>query len=302
MDLLAPVRSFDRVQRRHRGLAVPVAVVKKFGDDEGGNLAAVIAYYGFFSLFPLLMVFVAVLGFVLQGDPEARRRVIDSALSQFPVVGDQLQTGSLTGSGVALVGGVVAAILGGLGVTLATQAALHRIHGVAREERAGFVSSRLRGLALLAALGTLLIASTLAAGLVSGGLGGPLLAVGGIALSLALNGALFFAAFRLLTARSVPTRALWPGCISAALLWTVLQAVGGAYVGHVVKGAGPAYGTFATVIGLLTWLFLGARVVVYSAELSSVLAGRLWPRALLEERSPPSGEQHVSRPASAGIR
>ena len=261
---------------------MPVAVVKKFGDDEGGNLAAVIAYYAFFSLFPLLMVFVAVLGFVLQHDPGTRRRVLDSALSQFPVVGDQLQTGSLTGSGVALAIGAVGAILGGLGVTLATQAAFNRVHGVARDERAGFVRSRLRGLALLAALGTLLIASTLAAGLVSGGLGGPLLAVAGIVLSLALNGALFFAAFRLLTDDAVPTRTLWPGCISAALLWTALQAVGGAYVGHVVKGAGPAYGTFATVIGLLAWLFLGARVVVYSAELSSVLAGGLWPRALLE--------------------
>ncbi len=267
-----------------------MAVVKKFGEDEGGNLAAVIAYYGFFSLFPLLMVFVSVLGFVLQGDPETRRRVLDSALSQFPVVGDQLQTGSLTGSGVALVIGAIGAILGGLGVTLATQAAFNRVHGVARKERPGFVSSRLRGLALLAALGTLLIASTLAAGLVSGGLGGPTLAVAGIALSLVLNGALFFAAFRLLTDDSVPTRSLWPGCVSATLLWTLLQAVGGAYVGHVVKGAGPAYGTFATVIGLLTWLFLGARVVVYSAELSSVLAGGLWPRALLEGPSPPSGD------------
>ena len=291
VDLHAPVRSLDRLQRRHRGLAVPVAVVKKFGDDEGGNLAAVIAYYGFFSLFPLLMVFVAVLGFVLQGDPDARRRVLDSALSRFPVVGDQLQAGSLTGSGVALAVGAIAAILGGLSVTLATQAAFNRIHGVTREQRAGFVSSRLRGLGLLAALGTLLIASTLAAGLVSGGLGGPLLAVAGIALSLVLNSALFFAAFRLLTDESVPTQTLMPGCISATLLWTMLQAVGGAYVGHVVKGAGPAYGTFATVIGLLTWLFLGARVVVYSAELSSVLAGGLWPRALLDDPAAPGGER-----------
>ena len=131
-------------------------------------------------------------------------------------------------------------------------------------------------------LGTLLIVSTVVAGLVRGSLDGPLLAIAGTAVSLAFNAVLFFAAFRLLTDGAIPTRELRPGIISATILWTLLQAVGGVYITHVVKGAGAAYGTFATVIGLLTWLFLGARVVVYSAELNSVLAGDLWPRALVD--------------------
>src|SRR3954454_14875338 len=282
MDVLAPLKGFDRYQRRHAGLALPVAVVKKFGDDQAGNLSALIAYYGFFSLFPLLLVFVTVLGFVLEGNPDAQEVVLDSALKQIPLVGDQIQAGSLNGSAVALVIGIVGALLSGLGVTLAAQTAFNRVHAIPHRERPDFLFSRLRGLGLLAALGTLQVLSTLASGLVGGGFGGLLLTVAGIAVSLAINALLFFVAFRLLTDASVPTHQLWPGIGAATLLWTVLQAVGGAYISHVVRGAGQTYGTFATVIGLLTWLFLGARIVVLSAELNSVLSRRLWPRSLFD--------------------
>ena len=261
-------------------------MIKKFGDDQGGNLAALIAYYGFFSLFPLLLVFVSVLGFVLDGDAHARQTVLDSALKDFPIIGDQLGSGTLTGNGTALIVGFAGALLGGLGVTLAAQAAFNRIHGVALRDRPGFLPARLRGLGLLAVLGVLQIASTGAAGLVSGGLGGPLLVVAGLAVSLAVNFVLFWAAFRLLTDASVPTRGLRPGILLATTVWTALQAVGGAYLGHVVKSAGATYGTFATVIGLLTWLFLGARVVVIAAELNSVIAGALWPRSLFDPPEP----------------
>jgi membrane protein len=286
MDPLAPLKAFDRVQRRHRGLAIPMAVIKKFGDDQGGNLSALIAYYGFFSIFPLLLVFVAVLGFVLDGNPEAQQKVLDSALSQIPLIGDQLKAGSLTGSGLALAVGVVGAVLSGLGVTLAAQAAFNQVHGVPFRERPSFLKSRLRGLGLLIVLGTLQVISTAAAGLVSGGLGGVALTIAGEAVALVLNGVLFFTAFRLLTDGSIPTRELRPGIVSATILWTVLQAIGGAYIGHVVKGADSTYGTFATVIGLLTWLFLGARVVVYSAEINSVVADRLWPRSMFDPPEP----------------
>ena len=286
MDPLAPLKAFDRYQRRHRTLAVPMAVIKKFADDQGGNLSALIAYYGFFSLFPLLLVFVTGLGFVLDGNPSAQHAVLNSALKDIPIVGDQIKAGSLTGSTTALVVGLVGAVLSGLGVTLAAQTAFQRVHGIPHRERPDFLFSRLRGLGLLAVLGTLQVVSTVASGLVTGGFGGPLLVVAGIAVSVATNLVLFVAAFRLLTDGGVENHQLWPGIISATVLWTGVQAIGGAYIGHVVKGAGTAYGTFATVIGLLTWIFLGARIVVYSAELNSVLSGRLWPRGLFEPLEP----------------
>lgn len=286
MDVLAPAKAFDALQRRRRALAIPVAVVKKFGDDQGGNLAALIAYYGFFSLFPLLLVFVAGLGFVLEGNPDAQEAVLDSALRQIPIVGEQIRAGSLKGHGLALAIGIAGALVAGIAVTIAAQTAFNRVYGIPHRERRNFLSSRLYGLALLAVLGTLQLVSTAASGLVAGGLGGPLLVVAGIAVSLVANVVLFIAAFRLLTDTSVPTRDLWPGVIAATILWTIVQAVGGIYIGHVVKGAGTTYGTFAAVIGLLTWLFLGARIVVYAAELNAVLSKGLWPRALFEPLEP----------------
>ncbi|MEA2144599.1 MAG: rane protein, partial [Solirubrobacteraceae bacterium] len=113
MDLLRPVRAFDAVQQRHRWLAIPMAVVKKFGDDQAGSLAALVAYYAFFSLFPLLLVFVTVLGFVLQGDPGAQTSVANSVLGKFPMIGDQIRNHRLQGHAVALVIGVVTSLMAG---------------------------------------------------------------------------------------------------------------------------------------------------------------------------------------------
>jgi YihY family inner membrane protein len=270
----------DRFQQRHKALAIPMAVIKKFGDDKAGTLVAVIAYYGFFALFPLLLLFTTILGFVLQGHPKTEQSVVHSALGQFPIIGNQLQAHSLSGSGVALAVGIVGTVLSGLGVTSAGENAFNQVYGVPYRERPNFLQSRLHGLATLAVLGVLQVISTAASGTVTAGLGGIGALIGGLILSFALNLVLFFGTFRMLTDDSVPTRQLWPGIITAAILWEILQAVGGAYIGHVVKNASNTYGTFATVIGLLTWMHLGAQAVVYSAELNTVLTLKLWPRSL----------------------
>ena len=88
------LRDFDRWQRRHAAAAFPVAVVRKFLDDRASNLAALIAYYAFFSLFPLLLALVSALGFVLQDNPSLQEEVLDSALARIPVIGAQLGTTS----------------------------------------------------------------------------------------------------------------------------------------------------------------------------------------------------------------
>jgi membrane protein len=284
VDLLAPVKAFDRLQRRHRLLALPLAVIKKFSDDQAGAHSALIAYYGFFSLFPMLLLFTSILGFVLQGHPHAEQSIVHSTLKQIPLIGADIgnQHTRLRGSGAGVVIGALGTVLGGLGVTLAAQNAFNRVYAVPYKERPDFLFSRLRGLGLLATIGALQIVSTAASGLVAGGLGGVLLTIGGVLLSLLLNLLLFFVSFRMLTDNVVPTRELFPGVLAATVLWTILQALGGIYVNHVLKGAKETYGTFATVIGLLTWLYLGARVVVYSAELNTVLNRKLWPRGLFD--------------------
>jgi YihY family inner membrane protein len=261
-------------------LAVPVAVAKKFGDDQGGNLAALIAFRAFFSLFPLLLLMTTVLGFVLADNPDLRQEAVDSVLAQLPIVGEQIQVSSLQGSGVALAVGIFGSLWAGFGVVLATEGALDRVWAVPFRDRPDFLASRLRALIMLAVLGTLTIASTAASGLVGGGAGlvGPL---AGVAISLALNLLVFAAIFTLLGAHSASLRDLLPGVVLAAVCWSALQLVGGYFVSHEVRNAAPAYGTFALVLGLLVWINLGAVLTVFSAELDVVLTRRLWPRSLL---------------------
>lgn len=282
VDLLMPLRRLDRLQRRRSALGFPVAVLKKFSDDDAGHLAALIAYYGFFSLFPLLLVLVTVLGYVLRDNQDLYRQIVDSAVGQFPVIGKDLQVNALNGSTVALVVGIVGAIWAGLGVTLAGQRAMDQAWGIPRRERRNFLTARLRGLLVLAVLGTLNVAGTTAVGLLVGGLGGTELKIAGFVASALLDVLLFWAVFRLLTATEIPTRQLWLGIVLAAIGWAALQALGGIYVDRVVRHANQTYGFFAIVIGLLSWLYLGAQMVLYAAEANVVRHRRLWPRSLLD--------------------
>lgn len=286
MDVLRPLRAFDGYQQGHRWLAIPVAVVKKYSDDGAGSLAGLIAYYAFFSIFPLLLVLVTVLGFVLQGDPSAQKSAESSVLGHFPVIGDQIQTETLQGHTLAIVVGVVGSLWAGLGVTQAAQNAFAQVWAVPRTERPNFLGARLRGLALVMMLGIVFVVSSVASGLVAGGLGGSALRIAGIVFSLLLNLVLFTAAFRFLTPWDVPNSDLWAGAIFGSVLWEILQLAGGVYVEHVINKASNTYGTFATVLGLLVWLQLGATMTLYAAELNVVVARRLWPRSLLGPEIP----------------
>ena len=97
----------------------------------------------------------------------------------------------------------------------------------------------------------------------------------------AVNVGLFLLAFRVLTPQQIPTRQLLAGALVAGVAWQVLQAVGGFLVGHYLRHTSQVYGGFAIVLGLLFWLYLGARLTLYAAEVNVVAARRLWPRSLL---------------------
>ena len=223
------VRAIDRFQQRHPAIAFPFAVNKKFGDDQAGYLAALIAYYGFFSLFPLLLVFVSVLGLLLRGNPSLQQSILDSALRSFPVIGTDISKNihSISGSGAALAVGVVGTLWAGLGVTQAAQNAMNVVWDVPRKDRPNFLFSRLRGLLLLAVLGTVVVASTFAGGFAaSGGTNSVLdvvLRVAGVLISLLLNLVLFAVSCRVLTKRDLSWRDVLPGAIVAAMV-TVLVA------------------------------------------------------------------------------
>jgi membrane protein len=282
MDAKAPLRRFDDFQQRRPALALPLGVVKKFGEDEGGSMVSLIAYRAFFSLFPLLLLLITILGYVLAGNEGLRRDVVNSTLSQFPIIGNQLKGGELTGSGIALAIGIVGSVLAGIGVVLETENAFNRCWGVPKAAERGFVGARLRAIILLVVLGGLAVVSTVLSGLAAGGAdflgaGGK---VFGLVIATGLNLFVFGAVFRLLTTATVATRALVPGVVVATIGWEVLQVIGGWYISHEVKNASAVYGTFALVIGLLAWIHLGAMFVVLGAETNVVRTRRLWPRPM----------------------
>jgi membrane protein len=273
----------DELQQRSKVLAFPVAVFKKYGDDEAGHLAVLVAYFAFFAIFPLLLVLVTVAGIVLKNDAALRQRVLDSAFEQFPVLGAQLSSNidSLHRTGLALVVGVVWAFLGARGMAGAMQGAANSVWGVPKTRRPGFPAGQLRSLALLVTVGVGLTATTLLSGLIVGPLRGSVIGVAaGILLSFVLSVAVFLASFRLATAQEISLRQLVVGAVVAAVGWEALTLTGSWVMGRQVARASETYGTFAVVIGLVTWLYLASVVSVLALEIDVVRDRRLWPRSL----------------------
>jgi membrane protein len=274
----------DRWQRHHTPIAFLVAVARKFVDDRASRHAVRIAYYAFFSLFPLLLAFVSIVGFVLQDDPSRRDDILNSAYAEMPVVGPLVRgdIGTIGGSGVALAVGIGVALWAGLGVTLALGQALDATWNIAPVDQLGYVARRVRGLAMLATAGLALVASSVLSGAAtSGHLDSEVwTATAALVLSLAVDAIALLAAFRLLASDRRRLGELVPGVIVATLGLLVLQTLGGWYVNTAIASASNTYGLFATVIGLLSWLSLASQLILIAAEVNAVAALRLWPRSL----------------------
>jgi YihY family inner membrane protein len=275
----------DEVQRERAWLSLPIAVVKRFSEHEGGRLSAAIAFYGFFSLFPLLLVFVSVLDIVLESRPEIREDLIDSALGQLPLIGTQISApSSSVGEDVLpVLVGLGLALWAGLGVTAALTSAFATVWDARPSARPNAVSARLLGLGAVLVIG-LLVAAFTVAGNVAGFFGVGLVAsVVGLALNLAVNLLGLLVVFFVLTPSSHPWRRHVPGAVGGAAALLVLQQFGSAIARRYVENSSDTYGTLAVVIGLLVWIHLVTRTVVVSAELNAVLAHRLHPRSLADD-------------------
>jgi YihY family inner membrane protein len=277
------LRAIDLFQQRHSVLGFPFGVVKKYGDDQGGKKAALLAHYGLLCLFPLLLVFVTVLGYALANNPELQEQVIDTLARQFPVLGTQLEGSirTIQGSGLALVVGVLGTLWGGLGITQSFQDAMNDIWNIPRRARPSFFWRLARGLgALLLVAGEVVAATVLAQqGMAGPGLLGRADLLAG---SLLLNLVLLTVMFQILTGMRVRWRWLLPGAAVGALGWSVLQSVGVSLLGRQLQQANLVYGVFAAVVVLLGWLYLSSQLVLFAAEINVVLARRLWPRSLLQ--------------------
>ncbi|MCW2777312.1 MAG: conserved rane protein of unknown function [Frankiales bacterium] len=277
------VPRLDRLQRRRPWIGFPLAVVYKYVDDSGGYLAALITYYAFLALFPLLLLAATVLGLVLAGDPAAQQAVLKTALRQFPVIGPQLDEPSRLGGGtLGVVVGSLGALYGGLGAAMAVQTAMNVAWRVPRNSRGNPFQRRGNALLLLGLLGVGLLGATALSVVGSGtGVDRMLLQVVAVVGSVLVNTGVLVVAFRLGTARRPSVGQVLPGAAAAAVAWQLLQTFGARYVSHVVKSASATNSVFALVLGLVAFLYLSAVALVLCLEVNAVRVDRLWPRALL---------------------
>ena len=281
------VDSVDGFQRRFPVVGLPVAVVYKFFDDQGNYLAAIITYYAFVAIFPLGLLGTSILGFVLQGDPELQKRVLESSLTELPVVGDQLgRPGGLNGSTGAVIGGALVALYGSLGLGSAIQNAMNNAWSVPRNSRPNPFLLRLKSLFLVIAAGVAVLGVTVLSllGRNSDMLGSRLSWTVTWAITVAtvaLIALVLTLLFRLATARGHTWWHAAPGGIFVAVLWQVLQGVSTAYVKRVLGETSSMNQTFGLILGLVGLIFVAAVIAVLGIELNVVVTRRLWPRALL---------------------
>jgi YihY family inner membrane protein len=277
------IQRIDRLQQRSSPLGLVYGVIKKFGDDQGGSLAALITFFGFTSMFPLLLLVVTLLGSIAGSSSALTERVVNSALSQFPILGSEIANNIHAlhrKNAVSLVVGIVGLILGSQGASQSSQYAMSQVWNIPMTQRPNYLARLVRTAGLIVVLGVFFLLGTSLSAFSSFTSPNYLLRATALVLSLAVNLSLYLIAFRILTPRQIGTRHLVLGAVIGGVAWTILQLVGGYLVSHQLTHASQVYGFFAIVLGILSWIYLGARILIYSAEINVVVTRRLWPRSM----------------------
>jgi membrane protein len=286
----------DRLDEWQQKRLVPgflVGVVVKYRNDRGQQYAALLSYYGFISMFPLLIAFVSILSWLLEDDPTLRDKIIDSLIGRLPVISTEIKSdvGDLKVHGALLLLGLATLLWAGLKVVRHAQNAFNEQWGVPYLERPGVVRQSIRGLALLAVIGIAIVGATAVTSLAAfGDLPGLTKGTGAI-VAIALNVLLLGTSFELLTEARLGLKTLLPGALAGGVALWLVQLVGGTYVERVIADASDIYGAFATVFGLLIWLALMARVVLLADEVNVVLKDRAWPRSFKRRQPAPVSEE-----------
>ena len=275
----------DGLQRRHGVLGFPYAVIKKYGDDDGGREAALITYYGFLSIFPLLLLGVAILSRVLATNPELRQKLVSAIVPPAlqPTVEQALT--KLPDTTVPLIAGLIGLLFAGTGIAFSAYQTMNNVAAVPRRLRPGFFSRYLRVFVMLVTLmvGALAVGALTVAATALPDWPGAQRAVATIGSALIIFAVLLLGA-KLLLARRAPFRALWPAAAAGAVAVTLLLTIGPPLLARFVSNAGAVYGSFATVAGIFAVFYLISQALVYSAEIAAVRHARLWPRALDQNR------------------
>jgi YihY family inner membrane protein len=277
------VQKLENTQRRSTPVAVGVATFKKFSEDRSANLAAMIAFWGFFSVFPLFIVLVTCLAWFLPATDKAS--VLGHVSRMLPLL-DPSTVGALTGSWWVLIVGLLTALWSGTGVVRTLQFAFDSVWEIPYHARPGLAKQTVRSLWVLATIGVGLVLTTLLSGLIASSANGVHLGVvgrvAGYVLAAVLNVAIFVAAFRLLTERAESIREVLPGALLSGVAFFVLQLLSTLIVSHYLQNAQSTYGHFATVITVLWWFYIQSIITLLGAQLNVVLKEGYYPRSLLD--------------------
>ena len=288
---------YDTLQRRHSVLGFPYAVVRKYGDDGGWRHAALITYYGFLSLFPILLVAASVVSTALVNRPALREEMVAALLP--PALQSTVNTAlaSMPVSGLPLAIGLVGLLLSGTGVVFSAYETLNHVAGVPRRARFHLVARYARVLLMVVVVlvGGLAVAALTVA---SGVLPDELQRIAANVATAVVVFLVLLAASALLVARRIPLRSSVLPAAMGALVVTVVLALGARLLGVLVARSGPVYGSFATVAGLFTLLYLVSQALLFAAEVAVVQQRRLWPRAVVTSEPTPADIAALSRLAS----
>lgn len=279
------VRHIDAFQQTHGPLAFVFAVTKKYGDDNAGSLTVQLAYSLFTTIFPLLLLLDTLLALVLASHAGLRKDVLHSTFSEFPIVGSKLASNihaMKRNSAFGLAVGIIGLVYGCTGLAGSGMFAMEQVWNIPGAVRPNYIKRMGRSLSFLAILGVGLAVTTFLSSFGTFGKHDFWLGVASEALAALCNVGLYLAVFRVLTPRQVETRDLAIGAVFGGIVWTVLEGFGGYVVGHYLRDDNAVYGMFGTVLGLLAWIYIGAEVTVYAAELNTVVKRHLWPRGMVQ--------------------
>lgn len=283
----AATDGFDRWQQRRPAAAVPSAVFRKYSDDRAGQLAAEISHAAFLAVFPMVLVLLTLVGVFLHGHQALQDEIINSALRQFPVLGSDLRSNvhTLSTSNVVVLAVATLWLLyGAMKLSRASQVMMAVVWDIHRDDLPDFWHWIPRAAGFLVVLGMGLVAGGALAGLGAFGRLGGFSSWVGFVLSLGVNVLMYWGGFAIVVHIPRGQRAVWPGALIGGAGWTLLQFGGALLVNHQVRHLSTLYGTFATVLGLIWWIALGAMITVYAAEANVVLIRHLWPRSVRRPR------------------
>jgi YihY family inner membrane protein len=293
------VRWFDDRQQDRWWLAHPIGTIRKYADDRGSAFAGLVTFQVFLGMLPLLVVVLTVLGRVLDGSEALRDAALDSALGQFPVIGerieDDLSALSVDGWWVAV--SVIGLLWTSSGIYHGLQLAMNQVWNVEGIHRQGFVSRHVRAVILFVlVIGAAIGSAFLDVTRLLAGAPPVLLSMVAALTSAAFASVLLLGVFRIVTAPIVPTVRLVPAAVLAGLIWELLQKVGSWIVLDRLSQAGDLYGSIGFVVVVLFWINLLARSAIFANEWAVVSWRELWPRRIAQ---PPLTE--ADREVLAGL-